>query len=98
MVSEMRILRPVQEGEKMTSGRTDPYEGLETYSVELGLCGICRYFMVENVDYPVFIRNDNKEFRIPEGYMPPVMFCIAKGKIRSCCRSETCPDYRGVEE
>ena len=77
---------------------TDPYEGLATYSVELGACGTCGYCMVEEVDYPIFVRTDGKEFRIPEGCAPPVMLCTAKGRIRSCSCSETCPDYRGGEE
>jgi len=54
--------------------------------------------MVEEVDYPIFVRTDGKEFRIPEGCAPPVMLCTAKGGIRSCSCSETCPDYRGGEE
>ena len=77
---------------------TDPYEGLATYPVELGACGTCGYCMVEEVDYPIFVRTDGKELRIPEGCAPPVMLCTAKGGIRSCSCSETCPDYRGGEE
>lgn len=83
----------------MTSHRTkNQFEGLKTYPVEIGACGTCNYFMVEEVDYPIFVRTDGKEFRIPEGCMPPAMLCIANNGIRSCLRSETCPDYKGEEE
>lgn len=69
-----------------------------TYTIELGACGTCDHFMIEEVDYPIFVKMDCKELRIPEGYAPPAMLCAAKGGIRPCSYSESCPEYRSGGE
>lgn len=61
--------------------------------IDLGICGGCIHFFVEEVDYDYFVATDMTAIAVPEGEEPPAIACFRSGKLETCPCTDECGDY-----